>query len=91
MALKKYLRFGILAVLIGWLALRLVPAPALTASAIGSKALFDKDGALLSLSLSADDKYRLFHSFKEISPSLVRATLLYEDAHFFSHPGVNPF
>jgi len=72
------------------LAPRFVSAPRLPDSSDSSKALFDSEGKLLSLSLTRDDKYRLFTPYGDISPELIESTLLYEDKHFFSHFGVNP-
>jgi penicillin-binding protein 1C len=74
-----------------WLALGLLPAPALYDSQQDSQALFSRSNSLLALSLSQDDKYRLRVPLTEISPELIAATLLYEDQHFYRHPGVNPF
>lgn len=56
-----------------------------------SRAVYDEDKNLLRLTLSSDDKYRLYTSLEEISPLFVQATLLQEDHYFFHHPGVNPF
>ncbi|MDE6571143.1 MAG: penicillin-binding protein 1C [Alphaproteobacteria bacterium] len=55
-----------------------------------SRAFYDRDGNLLRLTLSADDKYRLFTPLDKISPALRRATILYEDRWFYYHPGINP-
>ncbi len=55
-----------------------------------SRAYYDRNGTLLRLTLSADDKYRLFVPLDEISPDVIRATVLYEDKYFWYHPGVNP-
>jgi penicillin-binding protein 1C len=55
-----------------------------------SVAVYDANGRLLRLTLSDDDKYRLWTPLREIAPTLVDATLLHEDRHFFRHPGVNP-
>ena len=48
------------------------------------------NGKLLRLTLSRDDKYRLWLPLKAISPVLVNATLLHEDKWFRFHPGVSP-
>ncbi len=56
-----------------------------------SKAVYSADKELLRLSLSSDEKYRLWVPLEEISPALIQGTILYEDQHFYSHPGVNPF
>lgn len=55
-----------------------------------STAYYDRNGELLRMTLAADDKYRLFTPLSEISPDVIRATLLYEDKYFRFHPGVNP-
>ena len=52
--------------------------------------MYDGGGGLLRLTLSADDKYRVWVPLDRMSPLLVDATLLQEDRHFRLHPGVNP-
>ncbi|MFR6519809.1 MAG: transglycosylase domain-containing protein, partial [Bilophila wadsworthia] len=42
------------------------------------------------LGLSEDEKYRVRIRLNEVAPEMVRAVLLYEDRHFYRHPGVNP-
>ncbi|MDQ7017394.1 MAG: penicillin-binding protein 1C [Gammaproteobacteria bacterium] len=66
------------------------PKPTLLESHSFSSAFYDRHGSLLRLTLSEDDKYRLFAPFGTISPLLIEATLLYEDRHFYHHPGFNP-
>jgi penicillin-binding protein 1C len=70
---------------------RVWPRTPLSASFASSMAVYDAHGKLLRLTLSDDDKYRLWTPLKDISPTLVEATLLHEDRHFRKHPGVNPF
>jgi penicillin-binding protein 1C len=70
---------------------RVWPRAPLAASFASSIAVYDANGKLLRLTLSDDDKYRLWTPLKEISPLLVEATLLHEDRHFRKHLGVNPF
>jgi penicillin-binding protein 1C len=55
-----------------------------------SRVVQDRHGAVIHLSPAADGRYRLRSRLGEISPSLVRATLLKEDRHFRRHPGINP-
>ncbi|MBK9695213.1 MAG: transglycosylase domain-containing protein [Elusimicrobia bacterium] len=50
----------------------------------------DRDGGLARLDLSPGEKYRLRLRLSDMSPFLVRGFLLYEDRHFYRHPGVNP-
>jgi penicillin-binding protein 1C len=56
-----------------------------------SRAVYDEQHQLLRLTLSHDDKYRLFTTLKNISPTLIEATLLQEDQYFYWHGGINPF
>ncbi len=56
-----------------------------------SQQFYDRNGKLLRLTLSGDEKYRFFSDYKEISPKLVEAFLKKEDQFFYYHPGVNPF
>jgi penicillin-binding protein 1C len=55
-----------------------------------SRTVFDRNGKLLRLTLSQDEKYRLFIPLSHISPSLRDAVLLQEDQYFYSHIGMNP-
>ncbi len=53
-------------------------------------ALSDRDGKLLRLGLSDDDRYRVFVPLEEISPQFVEMTLVHEDRYFHEHAGINP-
>lgn len=77
---------GVLAIL-GWLSL---PKPPLLDGIDFSRRVFDRDGRLLHVTLTRDEKYRIFTPLEEISPELIRATLAQEDRFFGKHPGVNP-
>lgn len=68
-----------------------VPCPPLREGVGVSRAVYDRDGNLMRLTLSPDDKYRLWLPLKDMSPLVVDATLLQEDRYFRYHPGVNPF
>lgn len=67
-----------------------VPKPALYENYNFSSAVYDRNGKLLHMSLSLDDKYRLFVPIERIPQEAVDALLLYEDKSFYQHPGVNP-
>lgn len=67
------------------------PRPPLLGNAQFGKAIVDKDGRLMRLTLATDEKYRLHARISEISPYAVAAALRYEDQYFYSHPGVNIF
>lgn len=55
-----------------------------------SHAVLDRDGQLLRLSLAADERYRLYVPLEDIAPTVIDATLLYEDRYFRRHVGINP-
>nr|CAC33740.1 Penicillin binding protein [Rickettsia typhi str. Wilmington] len=44
----------------------------------------------MRISLSKDDKYRIFTPINEIPTTFIKAVLLYEDKHFYKHFGINP-
>jgi penicillin-binding protein 1C len=72
------------------LALIRLLSPSLQSDVSFSQAIYDRSGKLLRLTLSRDDKYRLWLPLKAMSPVLVNATLLHEDKWFRFHPGVSP-
>lgn len=55
-----------------------------------SRAYFSSDNKLLRLTLSSDDKYRIYTPHPEISQHIKDAVVLYEDKHFYHHIGINP-
>ena len=72
---------------LGWV---LLPKPPLLDGISFSREVFDRHGQRLAVTLSADDKYRLYTPLRDISPELIASTLDYEDRWFSRHPGVNP-
>jgi penicillin-binding protein 1C len=70
-----------------WLAL---PKPPLLEGIDFSTRVRDRNGEVLRVTLTSDQKYRLWTPLKEISPALVNATLKFEDKYYGQHPGVNP-
>ena len=81
---------GCAAVAVLLVGIRLWPQPAL-ADALGtSRAVYARGGELLRLTLAPDEQYRLWVPLAQISPVLVEAVLIYEDRHFYRHPGINP-
>jgi penicillin-binding protein 1C len=70
-----------------WLAL---PKAPLLDGISFSQSVRDRNGKLLRVTLSADQKFRIWTPLKEISPDLIDATLRYEDKYYAHHPGVNP-
>lgn len=74
----------------GFFLLTLCKPPELILKNIGSQAIYEQSGKLLRLTLSSDEKYRLWVPFSKLPPKLIDATLLQEDKYFYYHPGVNP-
>jgi penicillin-binding protein 1C len=70
-----------------WLAL---PKPPLLDGISFSQCVRDRNGKLLRVTLSSDQKFRIWTPLEEISPDLIAATLRYEDKYYAHHPGVNP-
>ena len=71
------------------LLLRFCSAPILSEFSF-SKVIRDREGRLLRIALSGDEKYRVHTPISQIDPQLVEAFLLQEDRYFYWHPGVNP-
>ena len=55
-----------------------------------SRTFFDKNGRLLNIFLTEDDKYRLRANLADLPPELIEAILLQEDRYFYGHMGLNP-
>ncbi|MDP9003883.1 MAG: penicillin-binding protein 1C [Verrucomicrobiota bacterium] len=70
-----------------WLAL---PKPPLREGIDFSTRIRDRNGNLLRVTLTGDQKYRIWTPLREISPALIDATVRFEDKYFGQHPGVNP-
>lgn len=91
---KNLKRLSIILVLLfvsGYLILFFSSKPHLLEDSSFSRAVYDNQQQLLRLTLSKDDKYRLFTPLSQISSQLIDATLLQEDQYFRFHYGVNPF
>ena len=73
-----------------YLIIKLFFTPALLSDVDFSHAYYDRNGKLMRITLTGDDKYRVFTPLDEINPDVVRATILYEDKYFYYHPGINP-
>ena len=73
-----------------WFAWLLLPRPPLLDGISFSQCVRDRNGKLLRVTLSADQKFRIWTQLEEISPDLIDATLRYEDKYYAHHPGVNP-
>lgn len=56
-----------------------------------SQAIYDRSGKLLRITLSQDEKFRLWKPLSEISPEVIQTAIEQEDRWFYWHPGINPF
>src|SRR5438128_4838452 len=73
-----------------WFAWLLLPKPPLLDGISFSQCVRDRNGELRRVTLSADQKVRIWTPLAEISADLIDATLRYEDKYYAHHPGVNP-
>lgn len=55
-----------------------------------SKVFYDKHDRVLRITLSNDEKYRIYTPLNQISDVFKDAVLTYEDKYFYHHIGVNP-
>src|SRR5438046_6156812 len=86
---KLLLAFAILVAVVAlvWIAL---PKPPLLDGISFSQCVRDRNGKLLRVTLSADQKCRLWTPLQDISPDLIDAPLRYDAKYYAPHPGVNP-
>lgn len=88
---KHRLRWTLIAIaaalMAGWLLLPKVP---LLDGVDFSRVARDREGRLLRVTLTQDEKFRVFTPLEQVSPRLVTAALRHEDRWFESHSGVNP-
>src|SRR5205814_2938981 len=73
-----------------WFAWLLLPKPPLLDGVSFSQMVRDRNGKLLRVALSSDQKFRIWTPLQKISPDLIDATLRYEDKYYLKHLGVNP-
>jgi penicillin-binding protein 1C len=62
-----------------WAMAGIGPKPLLVNQSGLSQAVYDREGHLLRLTLSSDEKYRLWVPLAEIPPAMIEATLAQED------------
>lgn len=89
---NKFLKFGLIlgVIVVIWAILRFIFVAPLLQDISFSRAYYDRNGQLLRITLTDDDKYRIFTPLSEISPHIINAVILYEDKHFYHHFGINP-
>jgi penicillin-binding protein 1C len=73
-----------------WFIWWFLPKPPLLDGISFSQCVRDRNGKLLRVTLSADQKFRVWTPLEEMSPDLIDATLRYEDKYYAHHLGVNP-
>jgi len=73
-----------------FLLLILWPLPKSIESTPYSKILFSQNKTILAASIAADHQWR-FESTTALPEKYRQSLLLFEDQHFYQHPGVNPF
>lgn len=66
------------------------PSGALLSDIDFSRVVYTRDKEVLRITLSKDDKYRLFVHSNAAGSLIKKAVLLKEDQYFYYHPGVNP-
>ena len=67
-----------------------LPSKLLLDSISFSRIVYDRRGAVLRITTSSDDKFRVWTPLDKISPELINLTLQKEDKFFYYHPGVQP-
>src|SRR5215469_8165579 len=73
-----------------WFAWLLLPKPPLLDGISFSQCVRDRNGKLLRVTISDDQKFRIWTPLEEASPDVIDATLRYEDKYYAHHPGINP-
>ena len=56
-----------------------------------SQIILDRNGKVLRMTLSTDEKYRIYTPLSSVNSTLKEAVLLKEDKYFYYHPGFNGF
>jgi penicillin-binding protein 1C len=86
---KLYLALSIpLVLLLSYLICR--PSSDILLSKDFSQVVYTRDKEVLRITLSEDDKYRLFCHVNSSGPLIKESVLLKEDRYFYYHPGINP-
>lgn len=71
------------------LALQFVPLPSSLTHAPYATLLLARDGSLLGAGIAADQQWR-FAPVEVLPEKYKKSLLLFEDQHFYRHPGINP-
>ena len=73
----------------GWLILTCAGRPLIANPENSSRVLLDRHGSLMRVTLTGDEKYRVWTPRDSFSADAREAVIDYEDRWFYSHPGVN--
>ncbi|MFC3115038.1 penicillin-binding protein 1C [Cellvibrio fontiphilus] len=74
---------------IGALALQCLPLPRSLSQSPYASMLLARDGRLLGATIASDQQWR-FAPVEQLPEKYRHALLLFEDRHFYRHPGINP-
>lgn len=88
--LKRGLGIGLLIMVLFELAIYFIPLPWEQIHRSTSTLVFDRNAKILRAFTSDDDMWRIRTSLEQISPTLRRYLIFYEDRFFYYHPGFNP-
>lgn len=83
--LSSFLLVG--GIILGWL--QFAPLPASLYATPYASLLLARDGSLLGASIAADQQWR-FAPIEQLPDKYKKSLLLFEDRHFYRHPGINP-
>jgi len=72
------------------LALQFSPLPSSLTQTPYANLLLARDGSLLGAGIAADQQWR-FAPVESLPDKYKKSLLLFEDQHFYRHPGINPF
>ncbi len=68
----------------------LIPLPEKIRNPHYSTLIKDRNGRVLRVYLTKDEKRRIFIPLGKIDPLLIKSTIAYEDRFYYYHPGFNP-
>lgn len=85
----KAVLFAIFTIALGAAVVRATKTPILETTTFSTRIL-DSKGRMLRLTLSGDERYRLFTPIEQVPQNVIETVLMHEDRYFRFHPGLNP-
>lgn len=85
----RYVSVAIFFLLVSLLLLTFSPLPTSLTHAPYATLLLARDGSLLGAGIAADQQWR-FAPLETLPEKYKKSLLLFEDQHFYRHPGINP-